>query len=276
MLSKETIYAINEYDSELQSVFEIYMPENYNLNLEFKWQEIKALEKKLPIICCLRFLFEAEVIPHLISPSQFLELVSKLKPLAISSSAASKEAMFYTSDTMTVYLRDYATLPQIKLLEGDGGLTFFEFQIFFIKLASEFCKDSKGEFPANIRKLQGYLKLKMAFDQVCPRKTKFMQTVKQYLKKTFGKAEKIVVKKRESKKNIQDLYDLKDSELKEEASKNIYRNMNVDPRDVDLIRKDLDGELGELPAKKKIEKENNGFFDVDKRHVVIGEQLPKL
>lgn len=43
-----------------------------------------------------------------------------------------------------------------------------------------------------------------------------------------------------------------------------------------MIKKDLDGELPELPQKKKIQKENEGYFDVDKKHVVIGEQLPKM
>jgi len=44
---------------------------------------------------------------------------------------------------MATYLRDHINLPQIKLLEGDVGFTFFEFQIFFIKVAAEFSKDSK-------------------------------------------------------------------------------------------------------------------------------------
>lgn len=35
------------------------MPENYNSGLEFTWDEIKVLEKKLPIVCFLKFLFEA-------------------------------------------------------------------------------------------------------------------------------------------------------------------------------------------------------------------------
>jgi hypothetical protein len=155
-------------------------------------------------------------------------------------------------------------------------MTFLEFQIFLMRLASELSKDTKGEFVANIRKLEAYLKLKLAFNESIPRSTKFMETVKLYLKKSVGKTEKIVVKKRESRKKIEDLFDIKDLEIKEEASKNIYRNMDVEPRDLEIIRKDLDAELGELPIKKKIDKENNGFFDVDKKHVVIGEQLPKM
>ena len=46
--------------------------------------------------------------------------------------------------------------------------------------------------------------------------------------------------------------------------------MTVEKKDLEAIRRDLDNELGELPAKKKIDKENNGFFDVEKKHIVIG------
>ena len=52
--------------------------------------------------------------------------------------------------------------------------------------------------------------------------------------------------------------------------------MSIERKDLEVIRKDLDHELGEMPTKKNIDKENNGFFDVDKKHVVIGEQLPKM
>ena len=45
---------------------------------------------------------------------------------------------------------------------------------------------------------------------------------------------------------------------------------------MELIRKDLDSELGELLPKKKLDKENEGYFDVEKKHIVIGEQLPKM
>lgn len=72
MLNRETIITLNDLDSELQAVFEVYMPENYNSGLEFSWDEIKVLEKKLPIICCLRFLYETELVPHFLSAVQFM------------------------------------------------------------------------------------------------------------------------------------------------------------------------------------------------------------
>jgi len=53
--------------------------------------------------------------------------------------------MFYTSETMSSYIRDYVYQPQIKLMEGDVGLTFFEFQVLFVKLSIEFSKDNKGD-----------------------------------------------------------------------------------------------------------------------------------
>lgn len=262
MLTKDTIYAINDYDKELEKVFEIYMPENYNQHLEFKWEEIKALQKRLPIICFFRFLFEAEVIPHCISPAHFIELITKMKTPLLPNTSSNKEAMFYTSETMTNYLRDFAHLPEIKLLEGDGGLTFLEMQLVLIRISCENSKDSKNEFAANFRKLAQYIQIKQAFDDNVPRKNKFGEIAKAYLKKTGNKAEKIVVKKRQSRKKIEDLYDSKDVELREEASRNVYRNMKVEFKELDTIRRDLDLELPTMQPKKKIDKENSGFFDV--------------
>jgi hypothetical protein len=132
------------------------------------------LEKKLPIICCLRFLYETDVVPHFLSPVQFMEIVGKLKPLILSNSSSSKEAIFYTSETVAAYLRDHIISPQIKLLEGDAGFTFFEFQIFLIKVATEFSKDSKHEYVNNIKKFVVYTKIKEAFDESAPRRNKFM------------------------------------------------------------------------------------------------------
>ena len=54
-----------------------------------------------------------------------------------------------------------------------------------------------------------------------------MENVRSYLRNKTGKSDKVVVKKRESKKKIEDLYDSKETEFKEEATKNIYRNLTV-------------------------------------------------
>ena len=90
---------LGEWERELQGVYEVYLPENYNNGLEFGWEEIRVLEKKLPVICLLRLLHEAEIVPNCLSPGHFMELLAKLKPPALpnSSNASSKEVMFYTA-----------------------------------------------------------------------------------------------------------------------------------------------------------------------------------
>jgi len=68
--------------------------------------------------------------------------------------------MFYTSETIAAYLRDHIHLPHIRLLEGDGGLNFFEVQVFLLRIATEFAKDSKNEHAVSLRKLIAFAKLK--------------------------------------------------------------------------------------------------------------------
>lgn len=104
--------------------------------------------------------------------------------------------MFYTSETFTSYLRDHIHLPNIKLIEGDIGLSFFEMQILFIKLSTEFSKDIKGEYSLNIKKMASYMKIKEAFEDSAPRKNKFMETVRSYTRNQHCKNDKIVLKKR--------------------------------------------------------------------------------
>ena len=139
---------------------------------------------------------EAELIPQCISPNHFIDTVVKMRPPILPNSGNNKEAMFYTSETVNSYLRDYAYQPQIKLLEGDAGLTFFEFQILFMKLAIEYARDPKNEITSNITKLTSCLKLKEAFEETTSKKTRFMEAVSQYIKKNSNKAEKVMVRKR--------------------------------------------------------------------------------
>jgi hypothetical protein len=56
-----------------------------------------------------------------------------------------KEVMFYYSDTFNTYMREYIGLDEIKLLEGDIGLTFFEMQMVLVRVATEMFKDAKQE-----------------------------------------------------------------------------------------------------------------------------------
>jgi hypothetical protein len=67
--------------------------------------------------------------------------------------------MFYYSETFNNYMREHIFSDEIKLLEGDIGLSFFEFQIMFVRLATEYCKENKTEFSKYIDKFMSVLGL---------------------------------------------------------------------------------------------------------------------
>jgi len=50
--------------------------------------------------------------------------------------------------------------------------------------------------------LAAYTKIKEVLDDISPRRNKFMELVKTYLKNKSGKNEKVLFKKRESRKKI--------------------------------------------------------------------------
>ena len=73
----------------------------------------------------------------MISQLQFLELVSKMIPPLNSNH---KEVMFYYSETFNSYMREHIFSDEIKILEGDIGVTFLEFQLLIIRISTEYCK----------------------------------------------------------------------------------------------------------------------------------------
>ena len=203
LLTRETIACLGEHEAELQSLFEIYLSENYNSGLDFGWEEVKVLEKKLPIICLLRMLNEAEVIPNCLTPGNFLELLVKLRPPTMpnSTNASSKEVMFYSAETMSIYIRDYAHLPTIRLSEGDSGVTFLEFQLLMARIANELNKDTKSDTVVNLRKLFKTMKLKEAFDSSVLVSNRMAESVRKHLQSTTVHQEKAKKMKNKSENN---------------------------------------------------------------------------
>lgn len=59
-------------------------------------------------------------------------MMSKLIPPLNSNH---KEVMFYYSETITNYVRDSISLKVIKTLDGDIGLSFFEFCMGIMRIA---------------------------------------------------------------------------------------------------------------------------------------------
>lgn len=85
LMTKENLKGLMGYKEAFQQIFTMYSPENYNRKLKFFWNEIKLLNRKLPIICCLRFLADCEVCPNILSFNGFFEIVSKLLPASNSN-----------------------------------------------------------------------------------------------------------------------------------------------------------------------------------------------
>ena len=64
-----------------------------------------------------------------------------------------KEGMFYYSETFNSYMRDHVFNDEIKLLEGDIGLTFLEFIMVLARIATEIAKDGKQEITKVVDKM---------------------------------------------------------------------------------------------------------------------------
>ena len=54
-----------------------------------------------------------------------------------------KEVMFYYSENFNNYMREHIFNEEIKLLEGDIGLSFLEFSMVLVRIATEVWKDAK-------------------------------------------------------------------------------------------------------------------------------------
>lgn len=61
--------------------------------------------------------------------------------------------MFYYSETFNSYMREHIFNDEIKLLEGDIGLTFLEFSMIVARIATEVWKDGKQEIPKAVERL---------------------------------------------------------------------------------------------------------------------------
>lgn len=70
-----------------------------------------------------------------------------------------KEVMFYYSETFNNYMREHVFGKEIKLLDGDVGLTFLEFQMVICRVATEVSKENKLELAVCLDKFIAHLNL---------------------------------------------------------------------------------------------------------------------
>lgn len=102
----------------------------------FTWQEIKYLDKKLPIIAVYRFLWDSEICPLYLTASNYIEIASKLiPPHSLLNPAGQKESLFYSPDNIMNYSKDAIFQKKMKLLDGDMGVSFLEFQMLLARLS---------------------------------------------------------------------------------------------------------------------------------------------
>lgn len=141
ILTRQTIELLKAYQKEMMALFEMYLPENFNGKLGFSWQEIKYLEKKLPIIAVFRFLWDCQVCPLYITPTHFFELTCKIiPPHSILVGSGQKQGLFYSPENIISYSKESVSQKKMKLLDGDIGLSFFEFQMLLVRLSMDITK----------------------------------------------------------------------------------------------------------------------------------------
>jgi|JI6StandDraft_1071083.scaffolds.fasta_scaffold41717_4 hypothetical protein len=170
------------------------------------------LDRRLPVVCLVRFLSEAEVCPNFISVAGLFEMVAKYLP---PSSNNHREVIFYSPETAANYCKEYLASSSIKLIEGDIGLNFCEFQLVMLRIAFELSKEShqKGDCIQMVRKLlQDMIGLRGSPETVFPdskRKTKFLNRLQSFAKTEHDK------KSKHSKKKVANLIE-DDMDLLEE------------------------------------------------------------
>jgi hypothetical protein len=59
------------------------------------------------------------------------------------SSNNHREVIFYSAETAANYAKEYMTTNHIKIIEGDLGLSFYEFQLVMLRICFEISKDSQ-------------------------------------------------------------------------------------------------------------------------------------
>lgn len=160
-LTRETINVLRGFQRELEIIFEIYLPQNFNGRMGFSWEEIRYLQKKLPIMGFYRFLWDCEIAPNYVSGVQYFEMVSKLIPAQsiMLAGANHKESLFYNVENILNYSKQAIYQKKMKLIEGDIGLNMFEMSILLIRISCQVTKQ-KNDFTKSLQMFLGMIKLK--------------------------------------------------------------------------------------------------------------------
>ena len=142
MVMENAIRTICAYEDEFRHIYLIYAEENYwalkkQGRLLLTQREVELQNKKVTAVSFIRFLKEADILPHLINIEHVEEILSRVVP-AIKGNA--KESEFYFKHFLVdSYSKDLDNSETKS--EGDPGLLLFEFIIMIARIAVETNKE---------------------------------------------------------------------------------------------------------------------------------------
>jgi hypothetical protein len=133
ILNEQCITVLTSYEVEVRNIFTIYMQENLERrDIMLQWKELSIQNKKMTTPALVRFLRDADIVPHLISIETFEEVMMKILP-----PTNSREHEFYSkAQVVHIYEKDDKVLHKI---EGDPTLLLHEFQLLLARIAFEHC-----------------------------------------------------------------------------------------------------------------------------------------
>lgn len=146
-LTENCVKLLSSYEDDLKSLFVIYINENYTAmkrsdRILLNEREIDLQNKKMTAVSFLRFLKEAEIVPHLINIEHVEECLTRIVPASVPR----ETEFFYKHFLVDVYAKDVDKLSEIKH-DGDPGLLFFEFQFMLARMSWEIYRDTDKKLP---------------------------------------------------------------------------------------------------------------------------------
>lgn len=139
MMMENAIKTLSTFEDEFKNLYLIYVEENYwslkkQSRLLLSQREVELQNKKMTAVSFIRFLKEADILPHLINVEHVEEILSRIVP-----SVNPKENEFYYKHFLVdCYSKDLDN-SEIKS-EGDPGLLLFEFMFAIARIAVETSK----------------------------------------------------------------------------------------------------------------------------------------
>jgi tetratricopeptide (TPR) repeat protein len=132
LLSGSILSAILEFEPYTRSVFAKYLPESLaQQKISITWKEIEDTNRKLPLLCLLRFLMVKYLIPDYIEPEHLQDLIREVvKP------RGQKELAFYNSKAFLKTSEDpNFTKMAYNPVEGEPQVFYHEFQLILGRIA---------------------------------------------------------------------------------------------------------------------------------------------